>query len=83
MISRGFRTSCKDGGTSNRSHYPTQSFLPQLHDHVLQLGPRTKDLGHVRTGEVLLSLVEGVEQLEVQVRRILTSTHSCSCGSHQ
>ena len=35
----------------------------QLHDHVLQLGP--SHFGDVRTGEVLLSLVEGVEQLEV------------------
>lgn len=35
----------------------------RLHDHVLQLGPA--HFGDVRTGEVLLSLVEGVEQLEV------------------
>ena len=35
----------------------------QLHEHVLQLGPA--HFGDVRTGEVLLSLVEGVEQLEV------------------
>ena len=35
----------------------------QLHEHVLRLGPA--QFGDVRTGEVLLSLVEGVEQLEV------------------
>ena len=35
----------------------------QLHEHVLQLGPA--HFGDVRTGEILLSLVEGVEQLEV------------------
>ena len=35
----------------------------QLHEHVLELGPA--HFGDVRTGEVLLSLVEGVEQLEV------------------
>ena len=35
----------------------------QLHEHVLHLGPA--HFGDVRTGEVLLSLVEGVEQLEV------------------
>jgi len=35
----------------------------QLHDHVLRLGPA--HFGDARTGEVLLSLVEGVEQLEV------------------
>lgn len=35
----------------------------QLHEHVLHLGPA--QFGDVRTGEVLLSLVEGVEQLEV------------------
>jgi len=35
----------------------------QLHDHVLRLGPA--HFGDARTGDVLLSLVEGVEQLEV------------------
>ena len=35
----------------------------QLHDQLLRLGPA--HFGDARTGEVLLSLVEGVEQLEV------------------
>ena len=35
----------------------------QLHEHVLHLGPA--HFADVRTGEVMLSLVEGVEQLEV------------------
>ena len=35
----------------------------QMHDHVLRLGPA--HFGDARTGDVLLSLVEGVEQLEV------------------
>ena len=39
------------------------SLRTQLHDHVLRLGP--SHFGNARTGEVLVSLVEGVEQLEV------------------
>ena len=35
----------------------------ELHDQVLRLGPA--HFGDARTGEVLLSMVEGVEQLEV------------------
>ena len=35
----------------------------QLHDHLLELGPA--HFSDARTGEVVLSLVEGVEQLEV------------------
>ncbi|MDG2114429.1 MAG: ABC transporter ATP-binding protein, partial [Actinomycetota bacterium] len=35
----------------------------QLHDQVMRLGPA--HFGDARTGEVLLSMVEGVEQLEV------------------
>lgn len=35
----------------------------QLHDQVVRLGPA--HFGDTRTGEVLLSMVEGVEQLEV------------------
>jgi len=39
------------------------SLRTQLHDHVMRLGP--SHFGDARTGEVLISLVEGVEQLEV------------------
>jgi len=39
------------------------SLRAQLHDHVMRLGP--SHFGDARTGEVLVSLVEGVEQLEV------------------
>ncbi|MBT6275158.1 MAG: ABC transporter ATP-binding protein, partial [Chromatiales bacterium] len=35
----------------------------RLHDQVLALGPA--HFGHTRTGDVLLAMVEGVEQLEV------------------
>ena len=39
------------------------SLRAKLHDQVLELGP--SHFGDARTGDVLLSLVEGVEQLEV------------------
>jgi ATP-binding cassette subfamily C protein CydCD len=39
------------------------SLRTQLHEHVLRLGPA--HFSDARTGEVLVSLVEGVEQLEV------------------
>ena len=39
------------------------SLRTQLHEHVLRLGP--SHFSDSRTGEVLVSLVEGVEQLEV------------------
>ncbi|MEM9464343.1 MAG: ABC transporter ATP-binding protein, partial [Actinomycetota bacterium] len=40
-----------------------------LHDQVLRLGP--SHVGDARTGDVILSLVEGVEQLEVWFGRYL------------
>ncbi|MEM9520777.1 MAG: ABC transporter ATP-binding protein [Actinomycetota bacterium] len=41
----------------------------ELHDQVLRLGP--SHVGDARTGDVILSLVEGVEQLEVWFGRYL------------
>ena len=63
MISRGFLEHWRKMVAHRTAATVQLKLRSQLHDHVLQLGP--SHFGHVRTGEVLLSLVEGVEQLEV------------------
>jgi len=63
MIIRGFLEHCRKMLAHHTAAKVQLKLRSQLHEHVLQLGPA--HFGDVRTGEVLLSLVEGVEQLEV------------------
>ena len=63
MIVRGFLEHWRKMLAHHTAAKVQLKLRAQLHEHVLQLGPA--HFGDVRTGEVLLSLVEGVEQLEV------------------
>ncbi|MEC9338306.1 MAG: ABC transporter ATP-binding protein [Actinomycetota bacterium] len=63
MILRGFLEHWRKMLAHHTAAKVQLTLRKQLHEHVLELGPA--HFGDVRTGEVLLSLVEGVEQLEV------------------